>query len=102
MSDDLATGLREIAESAEQVPPFSGADVRHLAQRRRRLRRTVAALGGTAAVAAVALALVLNLGGSGTGRQDVLGHAPDGHTHAASGSRRRGGSLVAASRGRRP
>ncbi|MEU6510886.1 L,D-transpeptidase [Streptomyces sp. NPDC046942] len=76
MSDDLTTGLRELAESAEQVPPLSGAGIRHLAQRRRRRRRTITALGGTAAVAAVALALVLNLGGSGAVRQDVPAKRP--------------------------
>ncbi|MBX7551258.1 L,D-transpeptidase [Streptomyces sp. tea 10] len=76
MSDDLTTGLRELAESAEQVPPLSGAGIRHLAQRRRRRRHTVAALGGTAAVAAVALALVLGFGGSGTGRREVPATRP--------------------------
>ncbi|WP_369394847.1 L,D-transpeptidase [Streptomyces sp. CG1] len=76
MSDDLTTGLRELAESAEQLPQISGADIRHLAQRRRRRRSTSAALGGTAAVAAVALALVLGLGGSGTGRQDMPATRP--------------------------
>ncbi|MEV6947288.1 L,D-transpeptidase [Streptomyces sp. NPDC051172] len=76
MSDDLTDDLRVLAESAEQLPPSSGADVRRLAQRRRRRRHTIAALGGTAAVAAVALALVLSLGGSGTGRRDMPATRP--------------------------
>ncbi|MFJ9902488.1 L,D-transpeptidase [Streptomyces sp. NPDC101152] len=71
MSDDLDTGLRELARSAERLPPVPGAGIRHLAERRRRRRRrgAIAALGGTAAVAAVALALVLSPGGAGPERQ---------------------------------
>lgn len=76
MSDDLTTVLRELAESAEQVPSISGAGIRHLAQRRRRRRRTIAALGVTAAVAASALALVLSPGGSRTARHDMPAARP--------------------------
>ncbi|QHA08045.1 L,D-transpeptidase family protein [Streptomyces broussonetiae] len=76
MSDDLTTALRELAESVEQSPQFSGADIRQLAQRRGRRRRTIAALGGTAAVASLGLALVLGPGGPGPGRQDMPATQP--------------------------
>jgi lipoprotein-anchoring transpeptidase ErfK/SrfK len=78
VSDDLDAGLRELARSAEQSPPVPGAGIRHLAERRRRGRRhrTIAALGGTAVVAAVALTLVLSPGGPGTVRQQAPAARP--------------------------
>ncbi|MFF4487612.1 L,D-transpeptidase [Streptomyces sp. NPDC001544] len=68
MSDDLTTGLRQLAESGQRLPTASGADIRRLAQSRRRHRRTAAAVAGTAAAVAVTLTLVLNLGGPDAGR----------------------------------
>ncbi|MFI5687266.1 L,D-transpeptidase [Streptomyces sp. NPDC051636] len=68
MSDDLTTGLRQLAESGEALPSASGADIRRRAHLRRRRRRSAAAVAGTAAAAAVALTLVLNPGGPDAGR----------------------------------
>ncbi|MGW2640838.1 L,D-transpeptidase [Streptomyces sp. NPDC001348] len=67
MSDDLTTGLRQLAESGQRLPTASGADIRRLAQSRRRRRRTATVVAGAAAAVAVAFTLVLNLGGPDAG-----------------------------------
>ncbi|MFJ9964129.1 L,D-transpeptidase [Streptomyces avermitilis] len=69
MSDDLATELRELAESGATVPVVPGAEIRRRAGARRRRRRTSAAVGSTATALALGLALVLNLGGPGAERK---------------------------------
>lgn len=63
MSDDLTTGLRELAESGQRPPSVSGADVRRRAGARRRRRRTAAAVAGVSAVTTLAVALLVNLTG---------------------------------------
>ncbi|MGW7048891.1 L,D-transpeptidase [Streptomyces avermitilis] len=68
MSDDLATELRELAESGETLPVLPGAEIRRRAGARRRRRRTGAAVGGAAAALTLGLALVVNLGGPGAER----------------------------------
>ncbi|GEC09805.1 hypothetical protein SSP24_74600 [Streptomyces spinoverrucosus] len=69
MSDDLTTGLRELAASGQTPPPVPGADIRYRAAHRRRRRRTTAALTGAGTVLALALALLLHLGGVGPAQQ---------------------------------
>jgi lipoprotein-anchoring transpeptidase ErfK/SrfK len=76
VSDDLTTGLRRLAEAGQRLPTASGADIRRLAQSRRRHRRTAAAVAGTAAAVAVALTLVLNLGGPDAGRTSTPAVGP--------------------------
>ncbi|MET7854145.1 L,D-transpeptidase [Streptomyces avermitilis] len=76
MSDDLATELRELAESGEILPVVPGAEIRRRAGARRRRRRTSAAVGGAAAVLALGLALVLNLGGPGAERKPLPAGRP--------------------------
>ncbi|ULR52036.1 L,D-transpeptidase family protein [Streptomyces deccanensis] len=66
MSDELTVRLRELAESAESVPPGSGAEVRATAGRRRRRRRTTAAVAGGCAAAGLAAVLTLNAVSHGT------------------------------------
>ncbi|MFF4015322.1 L,D-transpeptidase [Streptomyces sp. NPDC001843] len=76
MSDDLTTGLRQLAESGQRLPTASGSDIRRLAQSRRRRRRTAAAVAGTVAAVAVASTLVLNLGGPDGGRTSTPAAGP--------------------------
>ncbi|WNZ10072.1 L,D-transpeptidase family protein [Streptomyces sp. 11x1] len=66
MSDELTVRLRELAESAEHLPPGSGAEVRATAGRRRRRRRTTAAVAGGCAAAGLAAVLILNAVSHGT------------------------------------
>ncbi|MER7689534.1 L,D-transpeptidase [Streptomyces sp. NPDC097610] len=63
MSDELASGLRELAQDAETPPSASGAEIRLRAvrRRRRRFRRTAVTVAG--ACAAAGLVLALNLTG---------------------------------------
>ncbi|MDX2601905.1 murein L,D-transpeptidase [Streptomyces caniscabiei] len=68
MSDELTLRLRELAESAESLPPGSGAEVRATAGRRRRRRRTTAAVAGGCAAAGLAAVLTLNTVSHGTER----------------------------------
>ncbi|MGW1108472.1 hypothetical protein [Streptomyces sp. NPDC002540] len=76
MSDDLTTGLRELAGSGQASPPVSGAEIRRLAGGRRR-RRTVAAVAG-GAVAVLCLALVPNFT-----RPDAAGRSSPASTPSA-------------------
>jgi len=69
VSDDLTTGLRELAEAGQAPPPVSGAEIRRRAGGRKRRRRTVAAVAGASAAAALALTLLLSLGGGGEADQ---------------------------------
>ncbi|WP_327748653.1 L,D-transpeptidase [Streptomyces europaeiscabiei] len=69
MSDELTVRLRELAETAEALPPGSGAEVRALAGRRRRRRRTTAAVAGGCAAAGLAAVLTLNAASHGTERR---------------------------------
>ncbi|MEE1758141.1 L,D-transpeptidase family protein [Streptomyces sp. SP18BB07] len=66
MFDELTVRLRALAESAESVPPGSGAEVRATAGRRRRRRRTTAAVAGGCAAAGLAAVLTLNAVSHGT------------------------------------
>ncbi|MDX3646079.1 L,D-transpeptidase, partial [Streptomyces sp. MB09-02B] len=66
MSDELTVRLRELADSAETLPPGSGAEVRATAGRRRRRRRTTAAVAGGCAAAGLAAVLTLNAVSHGT------------------------------------
>ncbi|WP_327344618.1 L,D-transpeptidase [Streptomyces europaeiscabiei] len=66
MSDELTVRLRELAETAEALPPGSGAEVRAIAGRRRRRRRTTAAVAGGCAAAGLAAVLTLNVASHGT------------------------------------
>ncbi|WP_371578712.1 L,D-transpeptidase [Streptomyces sp. NBC_01314] len=66
MSDELTVRLRELAETAEALPPGSGAEVRATAGRRRRRRRTTAAVAGGCAAAGLAAVLTLNVASHGT------------------------------------
>ncbi|MBD9724523.1 murein L,D-transpeptidase [Streptomyces caniscabiei] len=72
MSDELTLRLRELAESAESLPPGSGAEVRATAGRRRRRRRTTAAVAGGCAAAGLAAVLTLNTVSHGTERDSAL------------------------------
>ncbi|MEV6022839.1 L,D-transpeptidase [Streptomyces sp. NPDC052036] len=67
MSDDLTTGLRELADSGQLPPRVSGAEVRRRAGVRRR-RRAATATAGASAVTALGVALLFGL--TGTDRQD--------------------------------
>ncbi|MFJ1605416.1 L,D-transpeptidase [Streptomyces sp. NPDC088253] len=63
MSDELASGLRELAQDAEIPPSVSGAEIRLRAVRRRRRRRTAVTVAGACAAASLALVVALNLTG---------------------------------------
>lgn len=65
MSDELASGLRELAQDAETPPSVSGAEIRLRAvrRRRRRFRWTAVTVAGACAAASLALVLALNLTG---------------------------------------
>ncbi|WP_217569966.1 L,D-transpeptidase [Streptomyces sp. GbtcB7] len=63
MSDELASGLRELAQDAETPPSVSGAEIRQRAVRRRRRRRTAVTVAGACAAASLALVVALNLTG---------------------------------------
>ncbi|WP_329533248.1 L,D-transpeptidase [Streptomyces sp. NBC_01450] len=63
MSDELASGLRELAQDAETPPSLSGAEIRLRAVRRRRFRRTAVTVAGACAAASLALVVALNLTG---------------------------------------
>jgi hypothetical protein len=68
VSDDLTTGLRDLAESGQAKPPVAGAEIRRRAGARRRRRRTAAAAVGACAATALAVTLLLNLPGRDTER----------------------------------
>ncbi|MFD7680137.1 L,D-transpeptidase [Streptomyces sp. NPDC060187] len=77
MSDELTSGLRELAAAGETSPSLTGAEIRGRAGRRRRRRRT--ALAGAGACAAGALALVVALGpGGGTDHGTPPAASPTG------------------------
>lgn len=61
MSDDLTTGLRELAESGQAPPTVSGAEIRRRAVARRRRRRTAAGVAGASAATVVAAALLIGV-----------------------------------------
>ncbi|MFD8000195.1 L,D-transpeptidase [Streptomyces mirabilis] len=63
MSDELASGLRELAQDAEIPPSVSGAEIRQRSVRRRRRRRTAVTVAGACAAASLALVVALNLTG---------------------------------------
>jgi hypothetical protein len=63
VSDELASGLRELAQGAETPPSVSGAEIRQRSVRRRRRRRTAVTVAGACAAASLALVVVLNLTG---------------------------------------
>jgi hypothetical protein len=63
VSDELASGLRELAQDAETPPSLSGAEIRLRAVRRRRFRRTAVTVAGACAAASLALVVALNLTG---------------------------------------
>ncbi|MDX3761635.1 L,D-transpeptidase [Streptomyces mirabilis] len=65
MSDELASGLRELAQDAETPPSMSGAEIRLRAvrRRRRRFRWTAVTVAGACAAASLALVVALNLTG---------------------------------------
>ncbi|MDU8995874.1 L,D-transpeptidase [Streptomyces mirabilis] len=65
MSDELASGLRELAQDAETPPSVSGAEIRLRAvrRRRRRFRWTAVTVAGACAAASLALVVALNLTG---------------------------------------
>ncbi|MFF4398176.1 L,D-transpeptidase [Streptomyces sp. NPDC001480] len=77
MSDDLTTGLRQLAEAGETSPSASGAEIRRRAGLRRRRRRT-GAVAGTVAAVAVVLTLVLRPGGPEAGRTSPPAARPTG------------------------
>ncbi|MFE2681805.1 L,D-transpeptidase [Streptomyces mirabilis] len=70
MSDELASGLRELAQDAETPPSVSGAEIRLRAVRRRRRRFRWTAVTVAAACAAASLALVVALNLTGGDRED--------------------------------
>ncbi|MEV4445785.1 L,D-transpeptidase [Streptomyces mirabilis] len=70
MSDELASGLRELAQDAETPPSVSGAEIRQRAVRRRRRRRTAVTVTVAGACAAASLALVVALNLTGGDRED--------------------------------
>ena len=82
MSDDLTTGLRELAESGQMPPRVPGAEVRRRAGVRRRRRAAVAA-AGVSAVAALGVALLLNLTGPGPHERPSPASTGTPSTHAA-------------------
>ncbi|XES00698.1 L,D-transpeptidase [Streptomyces sp. S1D4-11] len=63
MSDELASGLRELAQDAETLPSVSGAEIRLRAvrRRRRRFRWTAVTVAGACGAASLALVVALNL-----------------------------------------
>ncbi|MFF0137068.1 L,D-transpeptidase [Streptomyces sp. NPDC005227] len=63
MSDELTSGLRELAAEGETSPSLTGAEIRGRAGRRRRRRRTALAAAGASAAGALALVVVVSLGG---------------------------------------
>jgi hypothetical protein len=65
VSDELASGLRELAQDAETLPSVSGAEIRLRAvrRRRRRFRWTAVTVAGACAAASLALVMALNLTG---------------------------------------
>ncbi|MFF4347314.1 L,D-transpeptidase [Streptomyces sp. NPDC001530] len=77
MSDELTSDLREVAAQGETLPSLSGAEIRVRAVRRRRRRRTAFAVTGACAVAGLALAVVMNLGG-GTDQRPSPAASPTG------------------------
>ncbi|MES4893154.1 L,D-transpeptidase [Streptomyces sp. NPDC096012] len=64
MPDDLATGLRAVAESGQSAPSVPGTEIRRRAGARRRRRRTVAVVAGASAAAALGATLLHGLTGS--------------------------------------
>ncbi|MFC9634057.1 L,D-transpeptidase [Streptomyces mirabilis] len=70
MSDELTSGLRELAQDAETPPSVSGAEIRLRAvrRRRRRFRWTAVTVAGACAAASLALVVALNL--TGDDRED--------------------------------
>ncbi|MEU6365223.1 L,D-transpeptidase [Streptomyces sp. NPDC046931] len=85
MSDDLTTGLRELAESGQMPPRVSGTEVRRRAGVRRRRRRTAVAAAGVSAVTVLGVALLLNLAGPGPHDRPSPASTPTStpSTHAA-------------------
>lgn len=69
MSDELASGLRELAQDAETLPAVSGAEIRLRAvrRRRRRFRWTAVTVAGACAAASLALVVALNPTGGDRG-----------------------------------
>jgi hypothetical protein len=79
VSDELTFQLKELAQEAEAPVPFSGAEIRRRAVRRKRRRRTVGAVAGACTASALALVLALNLGGGdGTERHTPPATRPTG------------------------
>jgi hypothetical protein len=81
VSDDLTSGLRELAAEGEALPALSGAEIRGRAVRRRRRRRTAVAVAvasaSASASATLALVVVVNLGG-GTEQRPAPAASPTG------------------------
>ncbi|WP_406331500.1 L,D-transpeptidase [Streptomyces sp. NBC_00203] len=78
MSDELTSGLRELAAEGETLPVLSGAEIRGRAVRRRRRRRTSVAVAGASAAVALALVVAVNLGGGHTERRPSPAASPTG------------------------
>ncbi|MDX3841470.1 L,D-transpeptidase [Streptomyces europaeiscabiei] len=83
MSDELTVRLRELAETAEALPPGSGAEVRAIAGRRRRRRRTTAAVAGGCAAAGLAAVLTLNVASHGTEQRPSTAASSEASASAA-------------------
>lgn len=77
MSDELTSGLRELAAEGEASPSLTGAEIRGRAGRRRLRRRTALATAGACAAGALALVVVVSLGG-GTDRGTPPAASPAG------------------------
>ncbi|MEU0007221.1 L,D-transpeptidase [Streptomyces sp. NPDC006314] len=73
MSDDLTTGLRELAEAGQAAPSVPGMEIRRRAGVRRRRRRTVAAVAGVSGAAALGITLLLGLTGPDAGNRSPAG-----------------------------
>ncbi|MFC7258808.1 L,D-transpeptidase [Streptomyces lutosisoli] len=78
MSDELTSGLRELAAEGETLPALSGAEIRGRAVRRRRRRRTTVAVAGASAAVALALVVAVNLGGGHTEQRPSPAASPTG------------------------
>ncbi|MGW3203906.1 L,D-transpeptidase [Streptomyces sp. NPDC001135] len=76
---ELSEVLRTLADEHQCAPPVSGAEIRRLAVRRGRRRRTTVVLAGVAAAAAVAVTLTAGHGpghDSGPGRRTTPATGP--------------------------
>ncbi|AOR33624.1 hypothetical protein BFF78_23420 [Streptomyces fodineus] len=77
MSDELTTGLRDLATANETPPAISAPEIRRRAARRGRRRRTALTLGaGAAALALAVFVPTLNSGGTPAHRQSPAATAP--------------------------